>query len=72
MMEIKSVPRTVLERVGLRVTNSRDERSDRLRSIAIVPAHGALAGGRLRRHADRCARRGECASAGADRRARGA
>jgi cytochrome P450 len=40
MMEIKSVLRTVLERVELRVTNSRDERSNRLRSIAIVPARG--------------------------------
>lgn len=40
MMEIKSVLRTVLERVELRVTNSRDGRSNRLRSIAIVPARG--------------------------------
>jgi hypothetical protein len=38
MMEIKSVLCTVLERVELRITNSRDERSNRLRSIAIVPA----------------------------------
>jgi cytochrome P450 len=41
-MEIKTVLRTVLERVELRPTNSGDERSNRLRSIAIVPARGAL------------------------------
>jgi cytochrome P450 len=40
LMEIKSVLRTVLARVELRVTNSRDERSSRLRSIAVVPARG--------------------------------
>jgi cytochrome P450 len=40
LMEIKSVLRTVLKRVDLRITNSRDERSNRLRSVAIVPSRG--------------------------------
>jgi cytochrome P450 len=40
LMEIKSVLRTLLKRVELRVTSSRDERSNPLRGIAIVRARG--------------------------------
>lgn len=40
LMEIKSVLRTVLERVELCPSNVRDERSNRLRSFAITPSRG--------------------------------
>ena len=42
MMEIKTVLRTVLQRVELHAAGSRDERASRTRrSIAVVPARGA-------------------------------
>jgi cytochrome P450 family 135 len=40
MMEMKTVLRTVLGRIDMRLINRRDERPSRLRSIAIVPANG--------------------------------
>jgi cytochrome P450 family 135 len=43
VMEIKTVMRTVLERVELRPSDLRDERPSRTRSIGIVPARGARA-----------------------------
>jgi cytochrome P450 len=43
MMEIKTVLRTVLERVELRAPELRDERPSRIRSVGIVPARGARA-----------------------------
>lgn len=42
-MELKTVLRTVLQRVELRAAEPRDERASRTRSIAIVPARGARA-----------------------------
>jgi len=41
MMEIKTVLRTILQRIDLRPASPRPERPSRTRSIAIVPAHGA-------------------------------
>jgi cytochrome P450 len=40
MMEIKTVLQTVMQRIELHAANPRDERSNRTRSIAIVPARG--------------------------------
>jgi cytochrome P450 len=42
-MELKTILRTVLQRVELRAAGRRDERASRTRSIAIVPARGARA-----------------------------
>jgi cytochrome P450 len=41
MMEMKTVLRTVLQHIQLRPASPRAERPSRIRSIAIVPAHGA-------------------------------
>jgi cytochrome P450 len=43
MMEMRTVLRTVLERVELRASDQRDERPNRIRSAGIVPAKGARA-----------------------------
>lgn len=40
MMEMKTILKAVLPRIELRPARSRSERATRLRSIAIVPAHG--------------------------------
>ena len=40
MMEIKTILRTVLQRIELRAVNPRDERPSRTRGIGIVPARG--------------------------------
>jgi len=43
LMEARTVLRAVLQRVELRADRPREERSSRIRSVAVVPARGARA-----------------------------